>query len=126
MKKLISIVVAAFLYSSGFVHGQAVRTSAAASGAIRVDNDILRKAGTAADALPGSWLSYGRTQGETRYTALKQISDTNAKRLGLEWTYVIGAGGGNQEGTPLMWNNTLYGITAWSVVFAVVVITFIL
>ena len=30
----------------------------------------------------------------------------------------MGAGGGNQEGTPLMWNYTLYGITSWSVVFA--------
>src|SRR4026207_1502837 len=30
----------------------------------------------------------------------------------------MGAGGGNQEGTPLMWNNTLYGITTWSLVFA--------
>ena len=44
--------------------------------------------------------------------------DTNAKRLGLAWSYVVGAGGGNQEGTPLMWNNTLYGITTWSVVYA--------
>ena len=26
--------------------------------------------------------------------------------------------GGNQEGTPLVWNNTIYGITNWSVVFA--------
>jgi glucose dehydrogenase len=31
---------------------------------------------------------------------------------------VVGAGGGNQEGTPLVWNNTLYGITTWSVVYA--------
>ena len=30
----------------------------------------------------------------------------------------MGAGGGNQEGTPLVWNNTLYGITTWSVVYA--------
>ncbi len=30
----------------------------------------------------------------------------------------LGAGGGNQEGTPLVWNNTLYGITTWSVVYA--------
>jgi quinohemoprotein ethanol dehydrogenase len=37
---------------------------------------------------------------------------------GLAWSYVVGAGGGNQEGTPLMWNNTLYGITTWSVVYA--------
>ena len=85
---------------------------------VNVDAKVLRNAGTANDALPGSWLTYGRSQGETRYSPLKQINDTNAKRLGLAWTYVVGAGGGNQEGTPLMWNNTLYGITSWSVVYA--------
>jgi quinohemoprotein ethanol dehydrogenase len=68
--------------------------------------------------MPGAWLGYGRTQGETRYSTLKQIDASNASRLGLAWSYVMGAGGGNQEGTPLMWNNTLYGITTWSVVFA--------
>jgi quinohemoprotein ethanol dehydrogenase len=84
-----------------------------------VDSKVLRNAGTvAADALPGSWVTYGRNQSETRYSTLKQINDTNAKRLGLAWSYVVGAGGGNQEGTPLMWNNTLYGITTWSVVYA--------
>ncbi|MBV9771410.1 MAG: PQQ-dependent dehydrogenase, methanol/ethanol family, partial [Bryobacterales bacterium] len=39
--------------------------------------------------------------------------------LGLSWTYTLGPGGGNQEATPLVWNNTIYGITNWSVVFAV-------
>ena len=96
-----------------------VAAPASASGvAATVTNDVLRRAGSATDALSGSWLSYGRTQGETRYSPLKQIDTTNAKRLGLAWSYVMGAGGGNQEGTPLMWNNTLYGITSWSVVFA--------
>src|SRR5580700_7646509 len=86
---------------------------------VNVDGKVLRDAGSVVDdTLPGSWLSYGRNQNETRYSALKQIDDTNAKRLGLEWSYVVGAGGGNQEGTPLMWNNTLYGITTWSVVYA--------
>jgi quinohemoprotein ethanol dehydrogenase len=85
---------------------------------VNIDRKVLRNAGSANDALPGSWLTYGRTQGETRYSPLKQINDTNAKRLGLAWSYVTGAGGGNQEGTPLMWNNTLYGITTWSVVYA--------
>jgi len=85
---------------------------------VNVDGKILRNAGAANDALPGSWLTYGRTQGEIRYSTLKQINDTNAKRLGLAWSYAVGAGGGNQEGTPLMWNNTLYGITTWSVVYA--------
>jgi glucose dehydrogenase len=85
---------------------------------VNVDAKVLRNAGAANDVLPGSWLTYGRSQGETRYSTLKQINDTNAKRLGLEWSYVVGAGGGNQEGTPLMWNKTLYGITTWSVVYA--------
>ena len=75
---------------------------------VNVDAKVLRNAGSvAADALPGSWVTYGRNQSETRYSTLKQINDTNAKRLGLAWSYVVGAGGGNQEGTPLMWNNTL-------------------
>src|SRR5215831_14172660 len=86
--------------------------------AANITNDVLRRTGTATDPLPGAWLSYGRTQGETRYSTLKQIDATNAKRLSLAWSYSMGAGGGNQEGTPLMWNNTLYGITSWSVVFA--------
>src|ERR1700733_11129305 len=85
---------------------------------VNVDGKVLRDAGSAEDPLPGSWLSYGRNQSETRYSTLKQINDSNAKRLGLEWSYVVGAGGGNQEGTPLVWNNTLYGITTWSVVYA--------
>jgi quinohemoprotein ethanol dehydrogenase len=86
---------------------------------VTVDSKVLRNAGSvASDALPGSWLTYGRNQSETRYSTLKQIDDTNAKRLGLAWTYTLGAGGGNQEGTPLVWNNTLYGITSWSVVYA--------
>jgi quinohemoprotein ethanol dehydrogenase len=85
---------------------------------VNIDGKVLRSTGAANDVLPGSWLTYGRSQGETRYSTLKQINDTNAKRLGLAWSYVVGAGGGNQEGTPLMWNNTLYGITTWSVVYA--------
>jgi quinohemoprotein ethanol dehydrogenase len=86
--------------------------------AANVTGDVLTRTGKANDAMPGAWLSYGRTQSETRYSTLTQINSTNAKRLGLAWSYVMGAGGGNQEGTPLMWNNTLYGITTWSVVFA--------
>src|SRR5438046_1734204 len=97
---------------------QARVTNGASNVAANVTNDVLRRAGAANDPLPGEWLSYGRTQGETRYSTLKQIDTSNAKRLGLAWSYVMGAGGGNQEGTPLMWNNTLYGITTWSVVFA--------
>src|SRR5579872_2298430 len=102
----------------GLIGAGLVRAQQAAK-PVNVDGKVLRNAGTVAnDALPGTWLSYGRNQNETRYSTLKQINDSNAKRLGLAWTYVVGAGGGNQEGTPLMWKNTLYGITSWSVVYA--------
>jgi quinohemoprotein ethanol dehydrogenase len=67
---------------------------------------------------PDEWVRYGRDLNETRYSPLTQIHPGNAKNLGLAWSYAMGAGGGNQEGTPLMWNNRLYGITTWSVVFA--------
>jgi quinohemoprotein ethanol dehydrogenase len=72
-----------------------------------VDSAVLRKAGTPVDQFPGSWLTYGKSQSEMRYSPLKQIDASNVKRLGLEWSYVVGAGGYNQEGTPLVWNNTI-------------------
>ncbi|HTW68179.1 MAG TPA: PQQ-dependent dehydrogenase, methanol/ethanol family [Bryobacteraceae bacterium] len=84
-----------------------------------VDAKVLANAGTSRDALPGDWLSYGRSLSETRYSLLNQISTTNVQRLGLAWTFPLGAGGGNQEGTPLVWNNTIYTITNWSVVYAI-------
>jgi quinohemoprotein ethanol dehydrogenase len=84
-----------------------------------VDLAVLKNAGTPNDKLAGSWLTYGKSQSEQRYSPLRQIDTSNVQRLGLAWSYVLGAGGGNQEATPLVWNNTVYGITSWSVVFAV-------
>jgi quinohemoprotein ethanol dehydrogenase len=69
------------------------------------------------------WLTYGLTSGETRYSPLSQINTTNVSRLGLAWSYDIGSGGGGQEGTPLVSNGTVYGITNWSIVFAVDALT---
>src|SRR5579862_4613414 len=83
-----------------------------------VDSAVLKKTGTPADQFPGSWLTYGKSQSEQRFSSLKQIDTSNVKRLGLAWSYVVGSGGYGQEGTPLVWNNTIYGITTWSVVFA--------
>src|SRR5262245_11958571 len=81
----------------------------------RVDDLALKNAGKTGE----EWLTYGLTPGETRYSPLKQIDTTNVGRLGLAWAYDVGPGGGNQEGTPLMWNGRLFGITNWSVVYAV-------
>jgi quinohemoprotein ethanol dehydrogenase len=110
--KVLARVVAAMALFSAWTFAQNQTTAPV------VDDALLKKAGTAADPYPGTWLSYGRSQGETRYSPLKQIDTSNVGRLGLAWSYVAGAGGSNQEGTPLVWNNTLYGITTWSVVFA--------
>jgi len=100
--------------SLGFEHALAQQ----ATPRVNVDAKVLRNAGTSQDTLPGDWLSYGRSLSETRFSPLKQIDASNVSRLGLSWTYVLGAGGSNQEGTPLVWNNTIFGITNWSVVFA--------
>lgn len=54
-------------------------TRASASAQADVTGDVLRRAGTADDSQPGAWLSYGRTQSETRYSPLTQITTSNAK-----------------------------------------------
>ena len=98
-------VILLFLFLTGLLIGQTRR----------IDDVTLRTAGKTGE----EWLTYGLTPGETRYSPLKQIDTTNVSRLGLAWSYDVGQGGGNQEATPLFWNGALYGITNWSVVFAV-------
>jgi quinohemoprotein ethanol dehydrogenase len=95
-----------FLVAACIVFGQQTR---------RVDDNALKSAGKAGD----EWLTYGLTQGETRYSPLNQINTTNVSRLTPGWSYDVGVGGGSQEATPLVSNGTIYGITNWSIVFAV-------
>src|SRR6476646_1649998 len=83
----------------------------------RVDDALLKNA--AKSASDGEWLTYGLTPGETRFSPLKIIDASNVKRLGLMWSYEAGDGGGDQEATPLVWNNTIFAVTNWSIVFAV-------
>ena len=80
----------------------------------RIDENALKNAGKTGE----EWLTYGLDMAETRYSPLKQIDATNVSRLGLAWSYEIGPGGGNQEGTLLMANGILYGITNWSITYA--------
>jgi quinohemoprotein ethanol dehydrogenase len=91
----------------------------AAGQARRVDDAALKNAGKTGE----DWLSYGLTQGETRYSPLKQIDASNVKRLGLAWSAEIGKGGGGQEATPLVHNGIIYGVTNWSIVFALDALT---
>src|SRR5215510_8243083 len=80
----------------------------------RVDQNALKNADKGSE-----WLTYGHTYSEQRYSTLKQIDTTNVVRLGLAWSYEVGPGGGLQEATPLFWNGVLFGITNWSITFAV-------
>ena len=80
----------------------------------RVNYSELKKAGEGTE-----WLTYGHTFSEQRYSPLKQIDEQNVGRLGLAWSREVGEGGGPQEATPLFANGVLYGITNWSITFAV-------
>lgn len=85
-----------------------------------VDAKVLVTAGTAKDAMPGTWLTYGLSQNEQRYSQLKQIDATNVGKMGLAWSAPLTAPGGRggTEGTPLMWNNTIYQTMDNSIVYA--------
>jgi quinohemoprotein ethanol dehydrogenase len=96
----------AFLLTSWIAVGQQSK---------RVDDAALKSAGKSGE----DWITYGSSSQETRYSPLNQINTGNVSRLGLAWSYDVGQGGGGQEATPLVSNGTLYGITNWSVVFAV-------
>jgi quinohemoprotein ethanol dehydrogenase len=79
-----------------------------------VDDAALRNSGKTGE----EWLTNGLNYGETRYSPLKQIDASNVSRLGLAWSYEIGAGGGTQESTPLVSNGVMYSVTNWSIVYA--------
>jgi PQQ-dependent dehydrogenase (methanol/ethanol family) len=64
------------------------------------------------------WLTYGRDQGEQRYSPLDQINDSNVASLGVAWTFDTGSYRG-LEATPLVANGILYATRPWSSVFAV-------
>ena len=80
----------------------------------QIDDAALKKA-PAGD----NWLTYGLDQSETRFSPLADINAANVKELGLSWAYDVGPGGGGQEATPIVANGVIYGITNWSIVFAV-------
>ncbi|MDA1077109.1 MAG: PQQ-binding-like beta-propeller repeat protein, partial [Proteobacteria bacterium] len=81
----------------------------------QVDDERIMLAATAE---PGSWLTYGQTYKEQRYSNLTQITRANVTDLGLAWTKVIGGTGERMQGTPLVVDGVMYATSGWSVVFA--------
>ena len=71
--------ISAFMAVTTIRAQQAARTAPLAA----VDANVLKNAGSPQDAHPGEWLSYGRSQSETRYSPLTQINTSNVNRLGL-------------------------------------------
>lgn len=70
-----------------------------------------------ADQQNDSWLSYGRTYAEQRYSPLDQINGENVSELGLAW-YADMTTSRGQEATPIVVDGAIYISTAWSVVHA--------
>lgn len=83
----------------------------AAEGGIDAD----RLAAAAADS--ANWITYGRDYAEQRYSPLDQISTETVGELGLVWFADLDTARG-QEGTPLVFDGTIYITTAWSKVKA--------
>ena len=83
--------------------------------AARIDDAALTRAGPDRRRLAHLWHQPG---GDALQPA-HEINTTNVTRLSLAWSYDVGSGGGGQEATPLVANGTIYGITNWSIVFAV-------
>ena len=70
-----------------------------------------------ADSENESWLSYGRTYDEQRYSPLDQINRDTVSELGLSW-YADMTTSRGQESTPVVVDGALYITTAWSLVHA--------
>ncbi|MCP5432141.1 MAG: PQQ-dependent dehydrogenase, methanol/ethanol family [Alphaproteobacteria bacterium] len=71
----------------------------------------------AADAEPESWLSYGRTYSEQRYSPLDQIDTESVSRLGFVWEYETLTNRG-LEASPIVVDGRLFATGSWSTVYA--------
>ena len=70
-----------------------------------------------ADNDRSSWLSYGRTYDEQRYSPLDQINKETIDQVGLAWFADMTTSRG-QEATPIVVDGALYISTSWSNVWA--------
>ncbi|MGH7119597.1 MAG: PQQ-dependent dehydrogenase, methanol/ethanol family [Acetobacteraceae bacterium] len=78
------------------------------------NNDLVNAASN-----PGSWVIYGHTYNNWRYSKLGQINTGNIQDLTPVWTISTGGKFGGLEGTPLFHDGVLYFTSDYSHVFAV-------
>ena len=79
----------------------------------QVANEALENAADSGE----EWLSYGRDQGETRFSPLDQVNDSNVGDLGVAWTFDTDTYRG-LEATPQVSDGIMYASRPWSSVFA--------
>jgi len=88
--------------------------------------DQVEQPAPSADGVPaGDWPAYGRTQGGTRYSPLKQITDKNVGQLQQAWDFQTGdlktasdPGEITNEVTPIKIGDALYLCSAHQQLFA--------
>ena len=104
------LLAAALLAATGAAGADEARSGA---GPAAVDARRLK----AADDEPGSWMSYGRTYSEQRFSPLKQINAGNVDQLGLAWSYDLNTERGI-EATSIVVDGVMYTTSSWSIVHA--------
>ncbi len=72
----------------------------------------------AAASEPQSWLTYGGTYAEQRYSTLAKIDTTNVGQLGLAFSFDTNTTRG-LEATPIVAGGVIYTTGSWSIVYAV-------
>ena len=99
----------------------------AVSGCNRASEDVTETAPVAAvstarllaaDEEPGSWMSYGRTYDEQRYSPLDKVNTQTVADLGLAWSYDLVTERGI-EATSLVVDGVMYTTSSWSIVHAI-------
>lgn len=70
-----------------------------------------------AETEPQSWMSYGRTYSEQRYSPLKQVNEGSVADLGLAWSFDFNTERGI-EATSIVVDGVMYNTSSWSIVHA--------
>lgn len=115
------VLVVVLLVASSALSGCGLRTggsrpipTTAPEGVDAVDDARLRNAAHE----PQSWLTYGGSYDEQRFSRLDGINDSNVAELGLAWSFDTNTKRG-LEATPIVIDGVIYTTGTWSVVFAI-------
>lgn len=79
----------------------------------RVDSHRLANAGREI----GQWFTVGRDAGQTFYSPLAEVNQTNIRRLGFAWQYKLNTNRG-LEATPIVVDGVMYTSGPWGYVYA--------